>query len=424
MIATTESSVNLNTPEIFLGRNPVFDGSRKLVAYEMLFKSRESLDDEGADDLAANTQVIVNLMSHFGLEGVLGSSDGFIHVTEKLLMSNTLELLPPKRITLEILQGLSLNADLIDRIKSLKNIGFRIALECTTLDPQYESILPLVDFIKVDLATTSLDNSVDVFVQAKKFTNATFWATNVKTADDLAVCKAKSFRLFSGIYFSKPLVMRSKRPKALQISLMRIVGLLFKDAGITTLEPIFKLNPDLTLGLFRLVNSVGVAGHLQISSVRQALVTLGQKQLLQWMLLLIYTEAGNTAASELQRRVVNRARLIELLSQHDDITQPGLSDEAFVVGLLSLAHLVTGQSLAEVIKQIHLAEHLENALLHHEGILGQLLVLTDAIEAVDFKRMEVSRSHLGISAQALTELQLQAIQWTNELDSQIGMVKH
>ncbi|MBU3621825.1 EAL and HDOD domain-containing protein [Polynucleobacter sp. CS-Odin-A6] len=423
MIATTESSVNLSTPEIFLGRNPLFDAAGKLVAYEMLFKSRESLDDEGADDLAASTQVIVNLMSHFGLEGVLGSSDGFIHVTEKLLMSNTLELLPPKRITLEILQGLSLNADLIDRIKTLKNMGFRIALECTSLDPQYESILPLVDFIKVDLATTSLENSADVFVQVKKFTNATFWATNVKSADDLAACKAKGFRFFSGTYFSQPLVMRSKKPKALQISLMKIVGLLFKDAGITTLEPIFKLNPDLTLGLFRLVNSVGVAGHLQISSVRQALVTLGQKQLLQWMLLLIYTEAGNTAASELQRRVVNRARLIELLSQHEDITQPGLSDEAFVVGLLSLAHLVTGQSLAEVVKQIHLAEHLENALLHHEGILGQLLVLTDAIEAVDFKRMEVSRSHLGISAQALTELQLEAIQWTNELDSQIGMAK-
>jgi len=424
MIATTESSIDLSASEIFLGRNPVFDGSGKLAAYEMLFKSRESLGDDSVDDLAASTQVIVNSMSHFGLEGVLGSSDGFIHVTEKLLMSNTLELLPPKRITLEILQGLSLNDDLIDRIKTLKNIGFRVALECTSLDPQYESILPLVDFIKVDLATTSLENSFDVFAHVKQFTSATFWATNLKTADDLALCKAKGFRLFSGTYFSQPLVMRSKKPKALQISLMRIVGLLFKDAGITTLEPIFKLNPDLTLGLFRLVNSVGVAGHLQISSVRQALVTLGQKQLLQWMLLLIYTEAGNAAASELQRRVVNRARLIELLSQHEDITQPGLSDEAFVVGLLSLAHLVTGQSLAEVIKQIHLAEHLENALLHHEGILGQLLVLTDAIEAVDFMRMEASRSHLGISAQALTELQLQAIQWTNELDSQIGMAKH
>jgi EAL and modified HD-GYP domain-containing signal transduction protein len=114
---------------------------------------------------------------------------------------------------------------------------------------------------------------------------------------------------------------------------------------------------------------------------------------------------------------------MELLSQHPDITQPGLSDQAFVVGLLSLADLVTGLSLQEVIDQVHLADHLQNALLHHDGILGQLLILTDAIEAVDFNRMEASRSHLGISTQSLTDLQLQAIQWTNELDSQMGKIK-
>ena len=423
MIAITKPTADLSASEIFLGRNPVFDHSGKVVAYEMLFKSRESVDGDKTDDLAASTQVIVNSMSHFGLEGVLGTADGFIHVTEKLLMSNTLELLPPKRIILEFLQGISLNPELINRIQDLKVAGFRIALEEVNLNPQFDTILPLVDFIKVNFEPGSLEGSSKILSHAKKLSNATFWMTGVKNAEDLAACKAKGFRLFSGPYFAQPLVMRSKKPQALQVSLMKIVGLLFKDAGITTLEPLFKVNPDLTLGLFRLVNSVGIAGHLQISSVRQALVTLGQKQLLQWMLLLIYTEAGNAAASELQRRVVNRARLIELLSQPEDITQPGLSDEAFVVGLLSLAHMVTGQSLEEVIKQINLAEHLQNALLHHEGILGQLLVLTDAIEAVDFKAMETSRSHLGISAQALTDLQLQAIQWTNELDSQIGAAR-
>jgi EAL and modified HD-GYP domain-containing signal transduction protein len=285
------------------------------------------------------------------------------------------------------------------------------------------TILPLIDIVKVSLQNTSLENAFALMNRVRQFAHPIFWATQVKTGEDLAACKAKGFGLFSGPYFSQPLVMRSKKPQALQVSLMRIVGLLFKDEGITTLEPLFKANPDLTLGLFRLVNSVGVAGHLQISSVRQALVTLGQKQLLQWMLLLIYTEAGNAATSELQRRVLNRARLIELLSQHEDITQPGLSDQAFVVGLLSLAHKATGQTLEEVLKHIHLAEHLQNALLHHEGILGQLLVLTDAIEAADFSRMEASRSHLGISAQSLTDLQLQAMHWTNELDSQMSAMK-
>jgi len=432
MIATAQSATDTSASEIFLARNSVFDSSGRVMAYEMLFRSRESVDEGRADDLATSTQVIVNSMSHFGLEGVLGTADGFIHVTEKLLMSNTLEILPAQRIILEIMPDVSLNTEILRRLQELKNAGFRIALVDASLGDasqtlvagaSIDTILPLIDILKVSLQTTSIDNAFALMGRVRQFAHPIFWATQVKTSEDLAACKAKGFSLFSGPYFSQPLVMRSKKPQALQVSLMKIVGLLFKDEGITTLEPLFKANPDLTLGLFRLVNSVGVAGHLQISSVRQALVTLGQKQLLQWMLLLIYTEAGNAATSELQRRVVNRARLIELLSQHEDITQPGLSDQAFVVGLLSLAHKVTGQTLEEVLKHIHLAEHLQNALLHHEGILGQLLVLTDAIEVADFNRMETSRSHLGISAQALTDLQLQAIHWTNELDRQMSAIK-
>ena len=432
MIATTESSVDLSTSEIFLARNSVFDRSGRVMAYEMLFRSRESVDEGRPDDLATSTQVIVNSMSHFGLESVVGSADGFIHVTEKLLMSNTLEILPAQRIILEIMPEVSLNMEILKRLQELKTAGFRIALvdsslsdaaQATVAGESIDTILPLIDIVKVSLQTTSLENAFALMNRVRQLANPIFWATQVKTGEDLAACKVKGFGLFSGPYFSQPLVMRSKKPQALQVSLMKIVGLLFKDEGIATIEPLFKSNPDLTLGLFRLVNSVGVAGHLQISSVRQALVTLGQKQLLQWMLLLIYTEAGNAATSELQRRVLNRARLIELLSQHEDITQPGLSDQAFVVGLLSLAHKVTGQALEEVLKHIHLAEHLQNALLHHEGILGQLLVLTDAIEAADFGRMEVSRGHLGISAQSLTELQLQAIRWTHELDRQMSAMK-
>jgi len=432
MIATNESSVDVSSSEIFLARNSVFDSSGRVMAYEMLFRSRESVDEGRPDDLATSTQVIVNSMSHFGLEGVLGTADGFIHVTEKLLMSNTFEILPAQRIILEIMPDVSLNTEMLKRLQELKTVGFRIALVDSSLgDTGQETvsgesigtILPLIDIVKVSLQTTSLENAFALMNRVRQVAHPIFWATQVKTGEELAACKAKGFGLFSGPYFSQPLVMRSKKPQALQVSLMKIVGLLFKDEGITTLEPLFKANPDLTLGLFRLVNSVGVAGHLQISSVRQALVTLGQKQLLQWMLLLIYTEAGNAATSELQRRVLNRARLIELLSQHEDITQPGLSDQAFVVGLLSLAHKATGQTLPEVLKHIHLAEHLQNALLHHEGILGQLLVLTDAIEAADFSRMEASRSHLGISAQSLTDLQLQAMHWTNELDQQMTAMK-
>jgi EAL and modified HD-GYP domain-containing signal transduction protein len=158
MIATTESSVDLSTSEIFLARNSVFDRSGRVMAYEMLFRSRESVDEGRPDDLATSTQVIVNSMSHFGLEGVLGSADGFIHVTEKLLMSNTLEILPAQRIILEIMPDVSFNMEMLKRLQELKTAGFRIALVDSSLSDVTQAkgagegnnaILPLVDIIKV-----------------------------------------------------------------------------------------------------------------------------------------------------------------------------------------------------------------------------------------------------------------------------------
>jgi EAL and modified HD-GYP domain-containing signal transduction protein len=162
---------------------------------------------------------------------------------------------------------------------------------------------------------------------------------------------------------------------------------------------------------------------MQISSVRQALVVLGQKQLLQWMMLLVYTQAGSKLNTDLQQRVVNRAKFLELLSQQNDVAQPGISDQAFMVGMLSLINQVTDLSIEEVLAQIPLAEQLQKGLLHREGLFGQLLNLADAIEAVNFDEMEAIRKTLGLTAEQITNIQIQAIQWSNELNSQINRAK-
>ena len=61
--------------------------------------------------------------------------------------------------------------------------------------------------------------------------------------------------------------------------LMRMIGLLLGDADLSELEALFKNSPGLTLGLLKLVNSVGVNGGSEpIESIRQVIVMLGQKK--------------------------------------------------------------------------------------------------------------------------------------------------
>ena len=101
-----------------------------------------------ADDLAAVAAVIVNTLSQFGLEYVIGNHLAFINVSASLLMSETVELLPAKRMVLEILEDVPINSVIIERCKALKEMGFRLALAHFSYRTVYDSLLPLLDYIK------------------------------------------------------------------------------------------------------------------------------------------------------------------------------------------------------------------------------------------------------------------------------------
>ena len=114
----------IDDQEVFLGRQPILNRKQKTVAYELLFRSENSLDvADVSDDLASTAAVIVNALSQFGLEHVIGKHLAFINVSASLLMSETLELLPPERIVLEVLEDVAITNIIIERCKSLKAKG-------------------------------------------------------------------------------------------------------------------------------------------------------------------------------------------------------------------------------------------------------------------------------------------------------------
>lgn len=402
--------------EIFLGRQPILDQKRRIFAYELLFRSEDSLLANVEDDLQATSTVIVNTLSQFGLDAVLGKNIGFINVSASLLMSETLELLPPDRIVLEILEDVPMTQAVLTRCEALKALGFRLALDDFNYRTEYDPILPLVDFIKYDLTLTPLAQLKMALPLIRKKSNAVMLAEKVEQIAVFEACKELGFQLFQGYFFAKPSVLRSKKPQPSQMALMRIMGLLLGDANVSDLEPLFKDNPSLTLSLLRLVNSVGIGGgRQQISSLRQAIVVLGQKQLMRWIQLLLYASPDGGASNSLMQQVANRARLMELLAQQVESPVKPISDQAFMTGMLSLADAVMQIPLEEVFQQIGLADEIREAVLQRTGTLGDLLNLAEAIETGDFATASRVTHALGLSASELTNLELQAIQWSTEI---------
>ena len=234
MIQADNTLIDTESAEIFLGRSPILDGRGKITAYEMLFKSQESLNNLGGEnDLAVSSNIIINAMSHFGLESVLGECDGFLPVTGKLLVSNTMTLLPPKRIVLEIIEQGQLDAGVVLSLKALKRKGFRLALTDIDLLDTNDELLSLLDIIKINLSLIKAGSESSVlrsFAQKdlkglvseirKTVPQAAILVSQVDSEADFEECKKLKVNFFQGQYFAKPTLLRGKKPKAEQMSLM------------------------------------------------------------------------------------------------------------------------------------------------------------------------------------------------------------
>ncbi|MEJ2202134.1 MAG: EAL domain-containing protein, partial [Desulfuromonadaceae bacterium] len=137
-----------------LGRQPILDRKEQVCAYELLFRSSHSLHANIFDHSVASAKVILNMLSGFGVQEILGGLRGFINVELDLLMNETLELLPKNVIGLELLESLEVTPALIQRCHELKQAGFVLSLDDHLFEPSYEPLYPLVDMVKVDLFVT------------------------------------------------------------------------------------------------------------------------------------------------------------------------------------------------------------------------------------------------------------------------------
>lgn len=111
-------------PEIFIGRQPILNSDQKLVAYELLFRSSAQAGVANViDDVHATSRLLINTFNNFGVERVLGSKIAFINVSEALLFSDVLEVLPADKVVIEVLESVAPSAEVANRCRVLKDKG-------------------------------------------------------------------------------------------------------------------------------------------------------------------------------------------------------------------------------------------------------------------------------------------------------------
>jgi c-di-GMP-related signal transduction protein len=404
--------------EIFLGRQPILDRKGNVAAYELLFRSGQANRAGVVDDRAATATVINHAFANLGLEAVLGEFRGFINFDARLLLSDLIELLPRDKVVIELLETVPVDEPVLERVSALRNAGFMLALDDYAGDRALkEPLFHLVDVVKVEITGFAPAELARAVEDLRRYP-VRLLAEKVDSREQVERCMRLGFELFQGYFFAKPAILSSRRVSPATQAILRLVGLVVADAEAPEIERIFRENPDLTVNLLRVVNSVAVGARQHIDSLKHALVVLGRNQLNRWLQILIYAVADRSGAkhpSPLTVLASSRGRVMEMIATAVG-GGPSFRERAFMTGMLSLTDTLLGIPLAEILAPLPLAREVTQALLEREGQLGSLLRLAEALEQGEAGAIAAALLPLpGLDADIVNKVQMEALAWADSL---------
>ena len=404
--------------KFFLGRQPILNRIQQIVGFELLFRSAESLHAANILDVqAASASVIVNALSQFGFQDVLGRHKGFFNVTYEMLMSDEVELLPKESVVIELLETIIADKEVLARCRTLKSLGFTLALDDHVYSPSFAEIYELIDIVKVDVLEVPADE-LKPMIQKLRAWPVTLLAEKVESAEQYVFCSELGFDLFQGYYFARPVVLRQKKLDVGKLAMMRLMQQVMADTELEEIEETFKQNPGLTYNLLRLVNSVAIGLRVRIKTLRHALMVLGMEQLKRWITLALYAgKDDNGVQSPLLEMAAMRGKMMELLVLSLRTGGKEHADRAFMAGVLSLIDVLFEDSMEELVGKLNLVEDVRAALLQRDGLLGGLLTLVENVEQTDFSGVNEQLEESGLSLEQLLSAQLETISWSDRLST-------
>ena len=400
-------------PQVFVGRQPIFDANLNLFAYELLFRQGNHQQAGVIDGDQATAQVLVNTFLEFGLEQLVGNHLAFVNFTRSILLSDELPPFPPDRLGIEILENEVLDEDLVNAVEKLSQKGFTLALDDFVYDPIWEPLIAAVSLVKIDVRSLT-PSAVQEQVHIMRRRGKQILAEKVETREEFETYKAMGFDYFQGYFLSRPEVISRETVPVNRLNTLQLLAAFQNpDIGVDDIEELVRRDVSLSFKLLRYINSAFFALTEKVSSVRQAVVYLGLGPVKRLTSMLIVSEI-NDQPQELMRVALVRGNMCERLCQKAVGAEP---DSYFIVGLFSVLDALLNLPLSRILEQLPLSEKVTIAILKQEGLMGDALRCTLAYEECDWAKVEFAE----FSEEALSENYAESIRWSWAMSSLLSV---
>lgn len=419
-MAETAHALTLDSREgVFVARQPILNRTGQVFGYELLYRGgAEALSCEVPTDMAAS-RVLSDAVLNLGLDTLTSGRKAFMNVGRTLLMSGHATLLPPKSVVLEVLESVAVDEPLVQVCRSLRARGYSVALDDYVPGLDADALLPLANFVKVDVLATKRDDWVAI--RRAMASSVTMVAEKVESAEIYEDLRAIGYHLFQGYYFCRPTMFKAGALSGHRLAYAQLLmALNNENVTVSQVEDLIKHDASLSYRVLRCINSAAYGIRRQIQSIRQAVVLLGLDQVRKWASVWALAGLNEGASAELVTVAILRARACELLAQ--SVLPREQSSEYFLLGLCSLLDVILRKPMDEALSELPLSDTIKGALLGDHNRARAVLDAVIAYERAAWDDATRCAQEAGIPLSTLPDAYADALRWAHEMKqaAQVG----
>lgn len=396
----------------YVARQPIFSADKTLYGYELLFRNGELNSFPNIDSDEATSKLLMQHHLLLGVENITGNKLAFINFSEDTLLYRFPTFIKPASTVIEILETVPATPELLAVCRCLHSQGYKLALDDHDFDPKWDEFLPYISYIKVDVLQFNILQISRYLRRIAKY-SLLLLAEKVETAEQFEKLKMLGFHLFQGYLFARPEMLKQKQLSPNKANLLELIAEASKvELNFELLADICQRDLGLSYKLLRFVNNSLFAARQPISSLKLAMVSMGEPELKKFLALLALANLSDSAQDNRLTTALVRARFCDLLAIQKRLSSNPPS--AFLTGLFSNVHEIIEQPQHLMLDQLPLEVEIKQALLVQTGLLGQMLQLTLAFERGDWQQTVSLKQKINDIAE-LAEVYQEAVRWADNI---------
>ena len=404
--------------EVHVARQPIFNTEKNVIGYELLF--RNGTDDffPGSDGDQATADVINSSFFLKIVDDLTGGKKAFINFTPRLIKQQIMTILPSQSLAVELTETFEKDPDVLEACRQLKEKGYMVVLDDFVFYKNSDALIKVADMVKVDFVTTKEVERKSI-AQRLKPLGVKLLAEKVESYFDFKQAKELGYEYFQGYFFGRPEVFSGRDIPGYTVNYLNMLREASRsEIDFDKLEQIFRRDVALSFKILKFINSAFFGVRNKVSSVRQALVLLGRKEILKWVSLLALQNIAQDKPDEVVVLSLIRARFGELLALKLGWTKR--SDQAFLVGLFSLVDAMLDRPMDDILRELPLDDEIIVALLRGDNDLGRMNAMARHYEKAEWDKFAVLANELGIASKDVAELYRQSLVWAQGLFVLLG----